>query len=415
MDTLEVAYRVRQILNANKIQQGTFAQHVLGMSQGFEMLLWPKPWTMLSKKDRETYRKMYTWTTNPNNIHSLITLEIIEHINKSNFISSSSPPAISAIPQQYPIFNTSPNETPHPTNVCPCGCMSNLPQSFNLNNNSFRSDEINNNLKQLDLTANKMEKEEKNPKVKPQMLKIKDYLTNSGLWSNPVSVLSSCQSSEFQVVNYNSNPSLPVPQSPSISDTSCTKTDSEISLAREPPQLNEALDTEEVSSRVREILTKYKIGQRVFGESLLQLSQGRVSELLWKPKPWDMLSIKGREPYLKMNAWLSDPNNIEKLTKKTNESSRKNGLRVADYFEQSLNTKKRSCPKLRFCFTENQKETLQREFARAPYPSTKHIEEVAKQLELPVRTVHNWFHNHRMRNRLFKWTGKLFFYVIGLT
>ena len=32
-----------------------------------------------------------------------------------------------------------------------------------------------------------------------------------------------------------------------------------------------------------------------------------------KPKPWHMLSIKGREPYVRMQMWLKDPNNIEKL------------------------------------------------------------------------------------------------------
>ena len=55
------------------------------------------------------------------------------------------------------------------------------------------------------------------------------------------------------------------------------------------------------------------IGQKLFGEAVLNLSQGTVSELLSKPKPWNTLSIKGREPYLRMYMWLSDSLKLEKL------------------------------------------------------------------------------------------------------
>jgi len=52
---------------------------------------------------------------------------------------------------------------------------------------------------------------------------------------------------------------------------------------------------------------------KIFGEAVLGLSQGSVSELLSKPKPWHMLSIKGREPFIRMQLWLSDQHNVEKL------------------------------------------------------------------------------------------------------
>ena len=52
---------------------------------------------------------------------------------------------------------------------------------------------------------------------------------------------------------------------------------------------------------------------QLFGEHVLGLSQGSVSELLSKPKPWHMLSIKGREPFIRMQLWLNDPTSIEKL------------------------------------------------------------------------------------------------------
>ncbi len=74
------------------------------------------------------------------------------------------------------------------------------------------------------------------------------------------------------------------------------------------------LNTEEITNRVKETLLNNNIGQKLFGEAVLNLSQGTVSELLSKPKPWNTLSIKGREPYLRMYMWLNDLMRLEKLT-----------------------------------------------------------------------------------------------------
>ena len=46
------------------------------------------------------------------------------------------------------------------------------------------------------------------------------------------------------------------------------------------------------------------------------LTQGSVSDLLARPKPWHKLSLKGREPFVRMQLWLNDPNNVEKLMDK---------------------------------------------------------------------------------------------------
>jgi len=73
------------------------------------------------------------------------------------------------------------------------------------------------------------------------------------------------------------------------------------------------IDTLEITTRVKDVLQFHNLGQKLFGEAVLGLSQGSVSELLSKPKPWRMLSIKGREPFVKMAAWLADPVNISRL------------------------------------------------------------------------------------------------------
>lgn len=73
------------------------------------------------------------------------------------------------------------------------------------------------------------------------------------------------------------------------------------------------INTEELVKQVKETLSQYSISQRLFGESVLGLSQGSVSDLLARPKPWHMLTQKGREPFIRMQLFLEDAEAIPKL------------------------------------------------------------------------------------------------------
>jgi hypothetical protein len=87
---------------------------------------------------------------------------------------------------------------------------------------------------------------------------------------------------------------------------------------------NQNLDTLHISRRVRELLSVHNIGQRLFAKYVLGLSQGTVSELLSKPKPWDKLTEKGRDSYRKMHAWACDDQAVmllKSLIPKKGESS----------------------------------------------------------------------------------------------
>lgn len=57
-------------------------------------------------------------------------------------------------------------------------------------------------------------------------------------------------------------------------------------------------------TEVKEFLAKNAISQRQFGENVLGLSQGSVSDLLARPKAWDSLTPKGREPFIRMHIFL---------------------------------------------------------------------------------------------------------------
>jgi len=157
---------------------------------------------------------------------------------------------------------------------------------------------------------------------------------------------------------------------------------------------------------------------QIFGEVVLGLSQGSVSELLSKPKPWHMLSIKGREPFIRMQLWLTDPNNVDRLQQMKSERREANKRRrtntgtngptdnssdtssndTADFYHTNDGSPgPPSAKKQRVLFSEEQKEALRLAFALDPYPNMATIEFLASELNLAARTITNWFHNHRMR------------------
>lgn len=82
---------------------------------------------------------------------------------------------------------------------------------------------------------------------------------------------------------------------------------------RESAAAGEILDTANVAQRCRAALSSHNIGQRLLAKCILNQSQGSVSELLSKPKPWEKLTEKGKESFRRIQAWLSDESSIELL------------------------------------------------------------------------------------------------------
>uniref|UniRef100_A0A8C4THA9 Homeobox protein cut-like n=1 Tax=Erpetoichthys calabaricus TaxID=27687 RepID=A0A8C4THA9_ERPCA len=179
------------------------------------------------------------------------------------------------------------------------------------------------------------------------------------------------------------------------------------------------LDTYSITKRVKEVLTDNNLGQRLFGESILGLTQGSVSDLLSRPKPWHKLSLKGREPFVRMQLWLNDPHNVEKLRdmKKMEKKAylkRRYGLLSTGSDSDSPSTRS-DCvspsvlpgdlchfgqvKKPRVVLAAEEKEALKKAYLLEPYPSQHTIELLATQLSLKTNTVINWFHNYRSRMR----------------
>ncbi|KAM9624777.1 homeobox protein cut-like 2 isoform 5-T5 [Morphnus guianensis] len=214
------------------------------------------------------------------------------------------------------------------------------------------------------------------------------------------------------------------------------------------------LDTYSITKKVKEVLTDNNLGQRLFGESILGLTQGSVSDLLSRPKPWHKLSLKGREPFVRMQLWLNDPHNVEKLRdmkklEKKGEGQgdaaspglacwlsgglprageraarswvsspaaylkRRYGLMSAGSDSESPSTRSEcASPSLqpqdlsllqikkpRVVLAPEEKEALKKAYQLEPYPSQQTIELLSFQLNLKTNTVINWFHNYRSRMR----------------
>ncbi|XP_031705624.1 homeobox protein cut-like 2 isoform X2 [Anarrhichthys ocellatus] len=183
--------------------------------------------------------------------------------------------------------------------------------------------------------------------------------------------------------------------------------------------MSSELDTYAITKKVKEVLTDNNLGQRLFGETILGLTQGSVSDLLSRPKPWHKLSLKGREPFVRMQLWLNDPHNIDKLRamKKMEKKAylkRRYGLLTTGSDSDSPSTRSECvspalssldlCPysqvkKPRVVLGAEEKEALRKAYLLEPYPSQNTIEILASQLKLKTNTVINWFHNYRSRMR----------------
>ncbi|OXB64152.1 hypothetical protein ASZ78_002082 [Callipepla squamata] len=174
------------------------------------------------------------------------------------------------------------------------------------------------------------------------------------------------------------------------------------------------LDTYSITKKVKEVLTDNNLGQRLFGESILGLTQGSVSDLLSRPKPWHKLSLKGREPFVRMQLWLNDPHNVEKLRdmKKLEKKAylkRRYGLMSAGSDSESPGARSECASpglqpqdlsllqikKPRVVLAPEEKEALKKAYQLEPYPSQQTIELLSFQLNLKTNTVINWFHNYR--------------------
>lgn len=340
INTEELVKKVKDLLSKFSISQRLFGECILGLSQGSvsDLLARPKPWQMLTQKGREPFIRMQMFIDDPDAIKKLMANQ---YKTPSDKISRTNPALIANQFDSKDNLSKIVSQTLSQNNLLTHQNAQSLSQMF----------------ANISHTQN--------------LLNISQHQLHHGSNHNSSSVNENSNDSEMKTFQTQIN-IIPY----------------DISTMSAIGDLN----TEEITNRVKETLLNNNIGQKLFGEAVLNLSQGTVSELLSKPKPWNTLSIKGREPYLRMYMWLNDLLRLEKL----NEWKEEKNLLKRNSTEVESDHQK---PKRRFIFSEEQKDQLMKAFKYDPYPAVNQMEALATKLNLQTRTVINWFHNHRMRIR----------------
>ncbi|CAF3657842.1 unnamed protein product [Rotaria socialis] len=409
INTMELVQTVKDILSRYSISQRHFGEKILGLSQGSvsDILARPKQWELLTQKGREPFLRMRLFLDDPNAIKQLV-----QTVTTVPPIISSSPSAVTTPP------TTTTNSILMPT-FCP---PSIIPSSSILANSSSLNGYHTNKLLTLDNSTDSQSNILLNDSSQLLINETIQVPSSSPSTSNGLGTNSNKSRSRSKTPKVNNDkPSV-------LSNHSRHSSANPLMTPYELPKivLPTTMDTEQLSSQVRELLFAYSIGQRVFGEAVLNLSQGTVSEILSKPRPWHSLSVKGREPYLRMYTWYHDTGNVQKLLAWKRERdalrrSRPPGSKIDNGDSESKNnnttiTKSSSFssssgatttttatnnnnnnPKRRYLFTDDQRRVLKQIFENEPYPSQSTLEQLVTELSLPMNKIANWFHNSRMR------------------
>ncbi|XP_027737904.1 protein CASP isoform X4 [Empidonax traillii] len=358
VDTIELTRQVKEKLAKNGICQRIFGEKVLGLSQGSvsDMLSRPKPWSKLTQKGREPFIRMQLWLNG-----ELGQCVLPAQGQQQGQVLHS----VTSLQDSLQQGCASSESTPKTSASC-----SPAPESPMSSSESVKS------------------------------------LTE--LVQQPCPAIETSKDGKSQE---SSEP----PASESQSSTPLPLSGHSALSIQELVAMSPELDTYGITKRVKEVLTDNNLGQRLFGETILGLTQGSVSDLLARPKPWHKLSLKGREPFVRMQLWLNDPNNVEKLmdmkrmekkaymkrrhSSVSDSQSCESSSAGIDYSQGASPQPQHQLKKPRVVLAPEEKEALKRAYQQKPYPSPKTIEELATQLNLKTSTVINWFHNYRSRIR----------------
>ncbi|KFO23567.1 Homeobox protein cut-like 2, partial [Fukomys damarensis] len=414
LDTAEIAFQVKEQLLKHNIGQRVFGHYVLGLSQGSvsEILARPKPWRKLTVKGKEPFIKMKQFLSDEQNVLALRTI-------------------------QYELYMYREVDTLELTRQVKEKLAKN-----GICQRIFGE-------KVLGLSQGSVSDMLSRPKPWSKLTqKGREPFIRMQLWlSDQLGQVVGQQPSASQASPTEPRSSPSPPPSPSEPEKNSQEPLSltlESSKENQQPEgrsgstlggkiysgsqatggiqeivaMSPELDTYSITKRVKEVLTDNNLGQRLFGESILGLTQGSVSDLLSRPKPWHKLSLKGREPFVRMQLWLSDPHNVEKLRdmKKLEKKAylkRRYGL-ISTGSDSESPAARSECPspglqpqdlsllqikKPRVVLAPEEKEALRKAYQLEPYPSQQTIELLSFQLNLKTNTVINWFHNYRSRMR----------------
>ncbi|XP_056122639.1 homeobox protein cut-like 2 [Rhinichthys klamathensis goyatoka] len=385
-DTTGLTLQVKEALQKHSIGQRVFGHCVLGLSQGTvsDILARPKPWRTLTRRGREPFLRMQSFLSDQSRVRALaVTQERLRGI----------------VPWVRPPEMTS-------DQVIRNILDQNRSELMDVDSGSQRGSE--------DVIRNILHQAKHEMHVTSETPEEVHYGKPSPSDQSPADFVQSIIRKVKCEMNEDTPPSAsPAPLSilthsfppePEPRTQVCVQ---QVCVGSCEDEMLESLhlDTVSITQRVKEALVLNSIGQRVFGEEVLGLTQSSVSELLSRPKPWTKLSLKGKENFIRMHRWLQDPHNVQRLTK-TDQRARlkRDSQRPSDapghgFCPSDGSGACEAIKRPRVVLSAREKDSLRAAYQLEPYPSQHTIERLAAQLALQTSTVSNWFYNYRSRIR----------------
>uniref|UniRef100_A0A0M3IDN8 Homeobox protein cut-like n=1 Tax=Ascaris lumbricoides TaxID=6252 RepID=A0A0M3IDN8_ASCLU len=354
LNTMEIARQCKRLMVAYNIGQRLFAKFVMNQSQGSlsELLSKPRHWNKLTDKGREAFRRIYGWISDVKAIELLCSVSP-RRIQPADETKIEAPPAESlwesgASMAPLSRYHAEPSGSSTDDNTGKKivktteevhlpklkGSMSNTSNaSANATpraSSRWRHDDIpkekiitifQNELAKLreqeahleqaiasrptcntTNTTTKLKDDKKS--FTNSLKKLEEMAEMAPVPSSLSTLASAALSSSVSSCSSFSHAGSPLAQGNSLFAMKCKAGMSPIT--QEQLERYAVLDTEELVRQIKEYLCANSISQRQFGEHVLGLSQGSVSDLLARPKPWSMLTQKGREPFIRMRLFLNE-------------------------------------------------------------------------------------------------------------
>ncbi|CAH8504793.1 unnamed protein product [Schistosoma margrebowiei] len=281
LSTEEITHRTRSILSQYSISQRLFGAYILGLSQGSvsDLLARPKPWKLLTQKGREPFIRMQLFLNNPDHIIKLLQScscqSGVIHSNHQSDINISSNISM----QQQCIDQT----VPPPSSTTTFGNALSI-----LNPSSYDSQAIYSG-QTIDCS-------------------LFEPITSPSGSPTPNSIQNECPNENENMLPLNNNNSNNnINQNSSVYQRPSSKKVMELATSLTD------LDTTSMCGKIKELLQRHSIPQRLFGDVVLGMCQASVSDILSKTRPWSHLSNKARIPYVRLHLWLQEPDHLEML------------------------------------------------------------------------------------------------------
>ncbi|ETN69262.1 CUT domain protein [Necator americanus] len=303
LNTAEIARQCKRLMVAYNIGQRLFAKYVMNQSQGSlsELLSKPRHWSKLTDKGREAFRRIYGWISDAEAVDLLCSLsprrvwpsEVrIEHPTPESLWESNS----NLLPPEEPDENAFKRATSAREDQYRLAGTNQAANAGSTTRNSrWRHDDIPKE-KIMSIFQTELAKLREQESTLERAIATRSFASGHVRRTDePVPAYHEMSHNERMASISHAHQVMNARMRVGLSP-----------ITQDQFEMFGHIDTEDVVKQIKEFLSMNSISQRQFGEHVLGLSQGSVSDLLARPKQWNMLTQKGREPFIRMKLFMHD-------------------------------------------------------------------------------------------------------------